>query len=144
MQVKIINLSANKLPEYATSGSSGVDLRANLIDAVCIKPLERVLIPTGIHIELPMGYEAQVRSRSGLAYKHGVSVLNSPGTIDQDYTGELKVILINLSQSDFFVNPGDRIAQLVVSKYQKVEWIEVKDLSQSNRGGAGFGSTGIA
>lgn len=144
MHVKIINRSANKLPEYATLGSSGVDLRANLTSPISIAPLERVLVPTGIHIELPIGFEAQVRPRSGLAFKHGVSVLNAPGTIDQDYTGEIKVILINLSNDHFSIHPGDRIAQLVVAKYEKVEWIEVEDLSQSDRGGSGFGSTGMA
>jgi len=139
-QVKVINHSNNPLPAYATVGSSGLDLRANLSEALTIPALDRALIPTGIHIQLPKGYEAQVRPRSGLALKNGVfSVF---GTIDQDYTGEIKVILFNSSKEDFVVEPSERIAQLVISQYQRIEWLEVAELDASERGTGGFGSTG--
>ena len=143
MQVKIVNRSQNPLPSYATTGSAGVDLRANLSESIILKKFERILIPTGIHIELPQGFEAQVRPRSGLALKFGISVLNAPGTIDSDYTGEIKVLLINFSSEDFVINPGDRIAQMILAKYEQVEWLEVEQLSESERGAGGFGSTGV-
>jgi dUTP pyrophosphatase len=143
VNIKIVNLSTNPLPEYATAGSAGMDMRASLSEPVMIKPLQRVLIPTGLFIELPDGYEAQVRPRSGLAIKKGLSVLNSPGTIDSDYRGEIKVILINLSNESVIVNTGERIAQLVISKYEKAELTEVHDLSDSERGAGGLGHTGV-
>ncbi len=142
MQVKIVNKSSNHLPEYATEFSAGVDLRANLDNPLVIKPMERILVPTGIFIELPTNYEAQIRPRSGLAIKHGITVLNSPGTIDSDYRGEIKVILINLSNDSFVIKNGERIAQLIVSKYEKLEWIHADNLSDSLRGMGGFGHTG--
>lgn len=143
VNIKIVNLSTNPLPEYETAGSAGMDMRASLAEPVMIKPLQRVLIPTGLFIELPDGYEAQVRPRSGLAIKKGLSVLNSPGTIDSDYRGEIKVILINLSNESVIVNTGERIAQLVIAKYEKAEFTEVNDLSGSERGTGGFGHTGV-
>ncbi|MDR2651014.1 MAG: dUTP diphosphatase [Prevotellaceae bacterium] len=142
MKVKIVNKSAFGLPQYATSQSAGLDLRANISEAVIMKPLERKLIPTGLFIELPDGYEAQIRPRSGLAIKHGISLVNTPGTIDPDYRGEIGVILINLSNDEFILNPGERIAQMVICKFEKIEWDSVSDLSLSERGGGGFGSTG--
>ncbi|MDE3213845.1 MAG: dUTP diphosphatase [Bacteroidota bacterium] len=142
MQIHIINHSANPLPAYATAGSSGMDLRAHLSEPVVLKPMQRALIPTGIHLELPDGYEGQVRPRSGLALKQGISCLNSPGTIDSDYRGEVKVILVNLSQETHQIENGERIAQLVISKYERVAWKEVPDLAHSNRGTGGFGHTG--
>lgn len=142
MKVKIVNKSAFAAPAYATEYSAGMDLKANLTDPVTLGPLERAMVPTGLYIELPHGSEAQIRPRSGLAAKHGISVLNSPGTIDADYRGEIKVILVNLSNVEFVINPGERIAQMVVAKYEKVEWEEVDELSDSVRGEGGFGSTG--
>lgn len=142
MNVKIVNKSNHRLPEYATEKSAGMDLKANIDESIVLGPLERQMIPTGIHIQLPDGYEAQVRPRSGLAAKYGITVCNTPGTIDADYTGEIKVILINLSHEKFVINPGDRIAQLVVAKYERVEWNEVATLDETERGEGGFGSTG--
>ena len=142
-KVKIINKSAHPLPEYKTLLSAGMDLSANLIDTVVLNPLERKIIPTGLYIALPKGYEAQVRSRSGLAYKNGVSVLNSPGTIDADYRGEIGVILINLSQEKFEVKNGERIAQLVIAKHETITWEIVDSLEETERGDGGFGSTGV-
>lgn len=140
--VKIVNASANELPQYATEGSAGLDIRANLEDALELQPLERRLIPTGLFIELPAGYEAQVRPRSGLAVKHGITCLNSPGTIDSDYRGEIKVLLINLSGEMQIIHPGDRIAQMVIQKFEKITWEPVEILSQTVRSEGGFGSTG--
>ena len=142
MNVKIVNKSNHRLPEYATEKSAGMDLKANINEPIVLGPLERQMIPTGIHIQLPDGYEAQVRPRSGLAAKYGITICNTPGTIDADYTGEIKVILINLSNEKFVINPGDRIAQLVVAKYERVEWNEVATLDETERGEGGFGSTG--
>lgn len=142
MEVKIVNKSNHRLPEYATSGSAGMDLKANTTEPIVLGPLERQMIPTGLYIALPEGYEAQVRPRSGLAAKYGVTVANSPGTVDADYRGEIKVILINLSNEKFVVNPGDRIAQMVVARYERVEWNEVATLDETERGEGGFGSTG--
>lgn len=143
MRIRIVNKSKNKLPEYSTKSSAGVDLRANIDDPMILKPMERAMIPTGLFIELPVGYEAQVRPRSGLAIKKGISVLNSPGTIDADYRGEIKVILINLSTENFEIQSGDRIAQMLIAAHEQAEWIEVESLSQTERGQGGFGSTGI-
>lgn len=143
MKIEIINNSKHELPEYSTLQSAGLDLRANLEESVTLKPLERRLVPTGLHIALPDGYEAQVRPRSGLAYKKGVTVLNAPGTIDADYRGDIGVILINMSNEDFVVEDGERIAQLVIAKYDQAEWISVSELSETNRGEGGFGSTGV-
>ena len=142
MEVKIVNKSNNRLPEYATSGSAGMDLKANTTEPIVLGPLERQMIPTGLYIALPEGYEAQVRPRSGLAAKYGVTVANSPGTVDADYRGEIKVILINLSNEKFVVNPGDRIAQMVIARYERVEWNEVATLDETERGEGGFGHTG--
>lgn len=142
VKVRIINQSTNPLPEYATHGSAGMDIRANLQSPVSIKPMERLLIPTGIFIELPDNYEAQVRPRSGLAIKHGLTCLNSPGTVDADYRGELKVILINLSNEDHIIQHGDRIAQMVVHKVERVKWKAVEKISDTSRGEGGFGHTG--
>lgn len=143
MKVRIINKSGHQMPEYATAMSAGMDLRANLPDGdVELRPLERRLIPTGLHIALPDGYEAQIRPRSGLAAKFGVTVLNTPGTIDADYRGEIKVILVNLSNETFVVKNGERICQMVVSKYEKVEWEETDNLDDTERGEGGFGHTG--
>ena len=142
MEVKIVNKSNHRLPEYATSGSAGMDLKANTTESIVLGPLERQMIPTGLYIALPEGYEAQVRPRSGLAAKYGVTVANSPGTVDADYRGEIKVILINLSNEKFVVNPGDRIAQMVVARYERVEWNEVATLDETERGEGGFGHTG--
>ena len=143
MEVKIINLSTNPLPQYETEGSAGMDIRANLIESITLAPLERRQVATGLFIELPKGSEAQVRPRSGLALKKGITVLNSPGTVDADYRGEIGILLVNLSNESFTVNHGERIAQLVISKYQQPEFIEVKELSSTKRGTSGFGSTGI-
>ena len=140
--LKIINKSTNSLPEYATALSAGMDLRANLKEPVTLKPLERALIPTGLFIELPTGYEAQIRPRSGLAIKHGISVLNSPGTIDADYRGEICVVLVNLSNIEFVVNHGERICQMVVTSHSTVEWEQTEELAKSERGTGGFGHTG--
>ena len=142
LKIKLINTSNNPSPSYSTALSAGVDLRANLNDPVILQPGERALIPTGLSIELPDGYEAQVRSRSGLAYKHGISVLNSPGTIDADYRGDIGVILINLGQEEFKVNHGERIAQMVVAPYTQVQFTESETLSETQRGAGGFGSSG--
>lgn len=142
LPVKIVNHSAFDLPAYATPGSSGMDLRANIDTAITVKPLERVLVPTGLFIELPEGYEAQVRPRSGLAIKQGITCLNTPGTIDADYRGEIKVILINLSNEEQVINPADRIAQMVVQKVEMVEWVPVEVLAETSRAAGGFGHTG--
>lgn len=143
IKVKVINVSQNELPEYKTPQSAGMDLRANISESVELRPMERKLIPTGIKIQLPEGYEAQVRPRSGLALKHGITVLNAPGTIDADYRNEIGVLLINLSNDTFFIEPNDRIAQLVIAKHETAEWIEVDVLDDSERGENGFGHTGI-
>jgi dUTP pyrophosphatase len=142
MLVKVINNSKHALPEYATPLAAGLDLKANLDNAIVLKPLQRELVPTGLHIELPPGYEAQIRPRSGLAAKHGVTVLNTPGTVDADYRGEIKVILINLSTTDFVISDGERIAQMVVAKHEQVQWEQASSLNDSQRGAGGFGSTG--
>lgn len=141
-KVRIVNKSRNWLPEYSTEYSAGMDIRANICKDMVIKPLERVLVPTGLFIELPVGYEAQIRPRSGLAIKHGISVLNAPGTIDADYRGEIKVILVNLSNEEYTVGPAERICQMVISKHEKVTWQEVDILNESTRGKGGFGHTG--
>lgn len=142
LEVKIINTSSNPVPEYATQGSSGMDIRAFLSAPKTLLPFERVLIPTGIFIELPSGYEAQIRPRSGLAIKLGITCLNTPGTIDADYRGEIKIILINLSNEKQMINPGDRIAQMVIQKVEHVVWCEVNQLEESKRSEGGFGHTG--
>ena len=142
MEIKIVNKSAYPLPEYATALSAGLYLKANITEPVTLKPLERILVPTGLFIALPEGTEAQVRPRSGLAAKHGITVLNSPGTIDADYRGEIKVILVNLSSEPFVINPGERIAQMVVSRFERAQWVEVQELDSTERGEGGFGSTG--
>ena len=142
MEVKIVNKSNHRLTEYATVDSAGMELKANIDEPFVLGPLERQMVPTGIFIQLPKGTEAQIRPRSGLAAKNGITVLNSPGTIDSDYTGEIKVVLINLSNENFVVNPGDRIAQMVVSRYERVEWNEVATLDETERGEGGFGHTG--
>jgi dUTP pyrophosphatase len=142
LDVQIINKSNNKLPEYETMRSSGLDLKAFIDDEIIIKPLERYLVPTGLYISIPEGYEAQVRPRSGLAFKHGITVLNTPGTIDSDYRGEIKVILINLSNDSFVIKSGERICQLVFAKVEKVNWLEVNILDETIRGEGGFGHTG--
>jgi len=143
MTVKIINASKHQLPTYETSASAGMDLRANLDERIILKPLERAIIKTGLFIALPNGYEAQVRPRSGLAAKKGITVLNAPGTIDADYRGEIGVILVNLSNEDFNVNDGERIAQLVIAQYTQAKWEEVEILEETKRGKGGFGSTGV-
>ncbi|WP_426669144.1 dUTP diphosphatase [Mucilaginibacter sp. McL0603] len=143
MNIRIINRSKNSLPAYETIHSAGMDLRADLESSVRLNPMERKLIPTGIHIELPEGFEAQIRPRSGLAFKHGISIVNSPGTVDADYRGEIKVLLINLSTEPFEVNTGDRIAQMIVAKHEKVDWHEVEVLNETSRGAGGYGHTGI-
>lgn len=142
VNVKIVNKSHHQLPSYATVGSAGMDLKANTDEPIALKPMERWLFPTGIYIQLPEGYEAQIRPRSGLAAKYGVTVTNAPGTIDADYTGEVKVSLINLSADTVVIQPGERIAQMVVAKYEKVTWNEVAVLDDTERGDGGFGSTG--
>lgn len=142
MKVKIVNNSPFDLPKYATEFSAGMDLRANLEEPVCMKPLQRAIIPTGLFIELPAGYEAQIRPRSGLAAKHGISIVNTPGTIDADYRGEIKVILVNLSNEDFLVCRGERIAQMVIARHETILWEDVEELAPSQRGEGGFGSTG--
>lgn len=142
MKVQVINKSAYYLPEYATEKSAGMDLKANIDDPITLNPLERAMIPTGLSIALPDGTEAQIRPRSGLAAKHGISVLNAPGTIDADYRGEIKVILVNLSNEPFTINPGERIVQMVVARYERVEWETVETLDETERGAGGFGSTG--
>ena len=142
MQIKIVNHSKHDLPEYGTEHSAGLDLRANIEDEIILKPLERILVPTGLFIELPVGYEAQIRPRSGLALKSGITVLNTPGTIDADYRGEIGVILINLSNNVFVINDGERICQMIISKHERAEWLNVKVLNESERGAGGFGHTG--
>lgn len=142
MQIKIINKSNHEVPSYETNASAGMDLRANLEAPVVLKSFERAIIKTGLFIELPIGFEAQVRPRSGLAIKKGITVLNSPGTIDADYRGEIGVIVVNLSQDDFIIENGERIAQLIIAKHERAQWIEVTELSQTERGEGGFGSTG--
>ncbi len=142
MKVKIVNRSHHPLPGYETNASAGMDLRAFLEEDICLKPLERALVPTGIFIELPVGYEAQVRPRSGLAIKKGITVLNTPGTIDADYRGEVKVILINLSSDKYIVQDGERIAQMIVSSHTQAEWVQVEELKETERGAGGFGHTG--
>lgn len=142
MKVRIINRSSFPLPEYATVNSAGMDVRANIPEAVALGPLERAMIPTGLYMAIPSGYECQVRPRSGLAAKHGISVLNAPGTIDADYRGEVKVILVNLSNETFVIEPGERIAQIVVARHESVEWESVEVLDETSRGEGGFGSTG--
>lgn len=143
MQVKIINKGKHSLPKYETSASAGVDLRADLTETITLKPLERILVKTGLFLEIPEGYEAQVRPRSGLALKKGITVLNSPGTVDADYRGEVGVILINLSNEEFVIENGERIAQLVFAKVEQANWVEVEILSDTHRGEGGFGSTGV-
>ena len=143
MTIRIVNQSHHPLPAYETIASAGMDLRAFLQEAVLLKPLQRALIPTGLFIELPVGYEAQIRPRSGLAFKKGISILNTPGTIDADYRGEIKVILVNLSSEDFLVNDGERIAQMIIAQHEKAEWIQVETLQETDRGAGGFGHTGI-
>jgi dUTP pyrophosphatase len=142
LAVKVINQSKHPLPEYATALSAGLDLKANLNESIVLKSLQRALVSTGLFIELPAGYEAQIRPRSGLAFKHGVTVLNSPGTIDADYRGEVKVLLVNLSDTDFTINDGERIAQMVVARHENVKWESSDNLNESARGAGGFGSTG--
>ena len=143
MNIKIINRSAHALPAYETEASAGMDLRADLIEPVIIAPMERKLIPTGLFMELPVGFEAQIRPRSGLALKHGISILNSPGTIDADYRGELKILLINFSNTNFEVSNGDRIAQMIISRHEQVNWEEVNILTETMRGAGGYGHTGL-
>lgn len=143
MKVKIVNKSKHQLPQYSTEFSAGLDLRANLDHSIVLKPLERKLIPTGLFIELPVGFEAQIRPRSGLALKHGISVLNTPGTIDADYRGEIGVVLVNLSDKEFVVENGERICQMVIAKHEQAEWIEVEELMETERGAGGFGHTGV-
>ena len=143
MNVRIVNKSSNDLPGYQTEYSAGMDLRANTDEDIIIKPLERVMVPTGLFIELPESYEAQIRPRSGLAAKHGITVLNSPGTIDADYRGEIKVILVNLSNDEFTLKPGERICQMIVAKHETVGWVETDSLTETVRGEGGFGHTGV-
>ena len=143
MNVQIINKSKHATPSYETDGAAGIDLRANIEESITLKPLERAIVKTGLFIALPVGFEAQVRPRSGLAAKKGITVLNSPGTVDADYRGEIGVILVNLSKEDFVVNDGERIAQLVIAKHERVTWQEVEILSETERGSGGFGSTGV-
>lgn len=143
MEIKIINKSQHPLPNYETLASAGMDLRANLSEPITLKPLERAIVKTGLFIELPIGFEAQVRPRSGLAAKKGVTVLNSPGTVDADYRGEIGVILVNLSNEDFIVENGERIAQLIIAKHERAVWIETQELTETSRGEGGFGSTGV-
>lgn len=142
MNINIINKSAHALPQYETAHAAGMDLRASITSEITIKPLQRVLVPTGLYIELPVGFEAQIRPRSGLAYKHGIGIVNSPGTIDADYRGEIKVLLVNLSDIDFVVNDGERIAQMVIAKHETIAWNEVEALNETARGEGGYGHTG--
>lgn len=143
MQINIINKSSHDLPHYETIASAGMDLRANISEPIILKPLERTIVKTGLFIELPVGYEAQVRPRSGLAAKKGITVLNAPGTIDADYRGEIGVILVNLSNEDFTIENGERVAQLVIAKHERAAWNEVSEISETARGAGGFGSTGV-
>lgn len=142
MQVKILNRSSQQLPAYATEGSAGMDVRADIHEPITLQPLERQAIPTGLFIELPVGYEAQIRPRSGLALKHGISLLNTPGTIDADYRGEIKVIMVNLSHEPYTIEPGERICQMVVARHERVQWLEVDQLGDTVRGAGGFGHSG--
>ena len=142
MKIKIVNHSKHSLPAYETAFSAGMDLRASLDEPILLKPLERVLVPTGLFIELPAGYEAQIRPRSGLAIKKGISLVNTPGTIDADYRGEIKIITINLSREDFIIQDGERIAQMIISRHETAEWKEVEELSETSRGDGGFGHSG--
>lgn len=142
IQIKIINQSNNALPEYATLGSSGMDIRASLVEPMVLEPSARALVPTGLFVEIPLGYEIQIRPRSGLAIKQGITCLNTPGTIDADYRGEVKVILINLSLEPQTIHPGDRIAQMVLQKVEQIQWVPTTELTSSDRGAGGFGSTG--
>lgn len=143
MKINIINKSQHALPSYETIASAGMDLRANLSEAITLEPMDRVIVPTGLFMELPIGYEAQVRPRSGLAIKKGITCLNTPGTIDADYRGEIGVILVNLSKEIFVIENGERIAQMVIAKHERAEWIETEELSTTERGAGGFGSTGV-
>ncbi len=143
MNINIINKSTHPLPHYETIASAGMDLRANITEPITLKPLDRTIIKTGLFIELPIGFEAQVRPRSGLAAKKGITVLNAPGTIDADYRGEVGVILVNLSNENFTIENGERIAQLIIAKHERAEWLEVEELSETSRGAGGFGSTGV-
>lgn len=143
MKIKIINQSQHDLPNYETIASAGMDLRAKISEPITLNPLERAIVKTGLFIELPIGYEAQVRPRSGLAAKKGITVLNSPGTVDADYRGEIGVILVNLSNEPFVIENGERIAQLIIAKHERAEWISVQELSETSRGEGGFGSTGV-
>ncbi|MCD4681850.1 MAG: dUTP diphosphatase [Bacteroidales bacterium] len=142
MKVKIVNESKHPLPSYETPASAGLDLRANIDEDILLKPLDRALVPTGLFIELPVGYEAQIRPRSGLAIKKGITLLNAPGTIDADYRGEIKIILANISNEDFVIKDGERIAQMVISRHEQAEWVQVNKLEETKRGAGGFGSTG--
>ncbi len=143
IEVEIINQSAFDLPAYATEGAAGLDIRANITEAVVLSPLERQLIPTGLFVAIPMGYEIQILPRSGLAFKHGITVLNTPGTIDADYRGEIKVLLVNLSNAPFSIEPGERIAQMVLTKHETLSWKTTEELPSTERGAGGFGSTGV-
>lgn len=143
MRVRVINKSKHELPSYQSESAAGMDLRANIDEDVTLQPLERALIPTGLHIELPHGFEAQIRPRSGLAFKHGLTVLNSPGTVDADYRGEIKVLLVNLSNATFVVKDGERVAQMVVAKHEQITWEDSDLLSDTARGAGGYGSTGV-
>ena len=143
MKVKVVNKSKHSLPHYSTIASAGMDLRANIDESISLKPLERTIVKTGIFMELPVGFEAQVRPRSGLAFKKGITVLNSPGTVDADYRGEVGVILVNISSDDFLIEDGERIAQMVIAKHEQAEWVDVDVLDESERGAGGFGSTGV-
>jgi dUTP pyrophosphatase len=144
MKVKIVNKSRHPLPAYSTVFSAGMDIRANIDEEIVVKPMERLLVPTGLYIELPTGFEAQIRPRSGLAIKHGITILNSPGTIDSDYRGEIRIILINLSAEDFVIKDGERICQMIISKFEQISWEVVEDLEVTDRGAGGFGHTGKA
>jgi dUTP pyrophosphatase len=143
IEVEIINQSAFDLPAYATEGAAGLDIRANISEAIVLSPLERQLIPTGLFVAIPLGYEIQIRPRSGLAFKHGITVLNTPGTIDADYRGEIKVLLVNLSNEPFSIEPGERIAQMVLAKHETLSWKTTEELPSTERGAGGFGSTGV-
>lgn len=143
IEVEIINQSAFDLPTYATGGAAGLDIRANITEAIVLSPLERQLIPTGLFVAIPLGYEIQIRPRSGLAFKHGITVLNTPGTIDADYRGEIKVLLVNMSNAPFSIEPGERIAQMVLSKHETLSWKTTEVLPSTERGAGGFGSTGV-
>jgi dUTP pyrophosphatase len=143
MKVKVVNKSKHSLPHYSTIASAGMDLRANIDESISLKPLERTIVKTGIFMELPVGFEAQVRPRSGLAFKKGITVLNSPGTVDADYRGEVGVILVNLSAEEFVIQDGERIAQMVIAKHEQADWVEVQTLDETERGTGGFGSTGV-